>query len=178
MDMRFDFTGQERDAALSSLAARDQRDATLMLAAMAGGAMLSLVWPLAAEMAMPMRATYGALGAALVFCLVRQGMVLHQQYRRYQAGLPLDPGYIRGLEPGARTVTLSLQGVRERGPYGARALPWSSIIDIVEDDTYAALIVSRGECVILPKWALERAGHGDLEVIATLVRHAKPGRRR
>lgn len=176
MDMQFDFTGQERDAALSSLAARDQRDATLMLAAMAGGALLSLVWPFAIEMTTSTRACFGALGAALVFCLVRQGMVLHAQYRRYRAGLPLDPGYIRGLEPGAHTVTLSLQGVRERGPYGARALPWSAITDIVEDETYAALIVSRGECVILPKWALERAGHGDLEVIATLVRHARARR--
>ena len=173
MDMRFEFTGQERDAALWSLATRDQRDAILLLVAMVGGAMLSTVWPFATEMAGPVCATFGALAAALVFCVVRQGMILHEQYRRYQAGLPIDPGYMRGLEPGAHSVTLTLHGVRERGPYGARALPWSSITDIVEDEQFVALIVSPGECVMIPKWVLERAGHGNLDVIATLVRNAR-----
>jgi len=173
MDIRFEFTGQERDAALSALVTRDQRDATLLLTVMIGGAMLSLVWPFAEHMTGPLRGIFGALSAALVFCIMRQGMLLHDQFRRYRAGLPMDPGYLRGLEPGARTVTLTLESVRERGPYGARALPWSAITGIVEDEHYATLIVSPGECVILPKWALERAGYGDLEIIAMLVQHAR-----
>ncbi len=172
MDIRFEFTGQERDAALTALALRDRRDAILLLAVMAGGAALSLVWPFEMDAPSATRAAFGALGSALMFCLVRQGMELWDKYRRYRAGLPLEPSYMRGLEPGTHTLKLTLEGVRARGPFGARALPWSSIVDVVEDEKFAALIVSPGECVMIPKWALDREGHGDLEVIATLVRHA------
>ena len=172
MDIRFELTGAERDRALTALATRDRRDAILMLAAMTGGAALSLVWPFAMDMPSATRATFGALGSALVFCLVRQGMELHAKYRRYKAGLPLDAGYMRGLEPGAHTVSISIDGVRERGPFGERVFLWHEVADVVEDDDLAALIVSPGECVVLPKWALARAGHDDLDVIAALVRNA------
>ena len=171
MDIRFEFTGAERDTAL--IATRDRRDAVLMLAIMAGGAALSLVWPFGMDMPGVTRASFGALGSALMFCIVRQGTEMWDKYRRYRAGLPIDPGYLRGLEPGARTVTLTLDGIRERGPFGMRAFAWSAIDDVVEDEHMAALIVSPGEVVILPKRALERAGHADLEVIATLVRHSR-----
>lgn len=173
MNIRYEFTGQERDAALTALALRDQRDAILLMAVMAGGAALSLVWPFGMDAPGATRAAFGALGSALMFCIVRQGMELWAKYGRYRAGLPLEPSYMRGLEPGTHSVTLTLEGVQARGPFGMRALPWSAIVDVVEDETYAALIVSPAECVMIPKWALDREGHGDLEVIATLVRHAK-----
>lgn len=173
MDIRYEFTGRERDAALAALALRDRRDAVLLMAIMAGGAALSLVWPFALDMPSATRAAFGALCSALMFCLVGQGMDLWGKVRRYRAGLPLDRPYMRGLEPGAHSLTLTLEGVRARGPFGARAFPWSAIVDVVEDEDYAALIVSPGECVMIPKTALERAGHRDLEVLATLVRNAK-----
>ncbi len=172
MDIRFEFTGAERDKALAALATRDRRDAVLMMAVMVGGAALSLVWPFAIDIPSATRATVGALGSALVFCLVRQGMEMVEKYRRYRAGLPIDPGYMRGLEPGARTLTLTLDGVREHGPFGRRDFVWGDIADVVEDEHLAALIVSPGECVVIPKRVLERAGHKDLEVIGALVRQA------
>ena len=173
MDIRYEFTGRERDAALSALAMRDRRDAVLLMAVMAGGAALSLVWPFAMDMPGATRATFGALVSALAFCMMGQGMEFWEKIGRYRAGLPLDRPYMRGLEPGAHRLTLTLEGVRARGPFGARAFPWSAIVDVVEDETYAVLIVSPGECVMIPKTALERAGHRDLEVIAALVRQAQ-----
>jgi hypothetical protein len=143
-----------------------------MLAVMAGGAALSLVWPFAIDIPGATRATTGALGSALVFCIVRQGMEMLEKLRRYRAGLPIDPGYMRGLEPGARTVTLTLDGLREHGPFGTRVFAWRDISDVVEDEHLAALIISPTECVVIPKWVLARAGHGDLEVIGALVRQA------
>ena len=173
MDIRYELTGPERDAALTALAMRDRRDAVLMMAVMAGGAALSLVWPFAMDVPSATRAAFGALSSALMFCLMGQGMDLWEKVRRYRAGLPLDRPYMRGMEPGAHRLTLTLEGVRARGPFGARAFPWSSVVDVVEDETHAVLIVSPGECVMIPKAALERAGHRDLEVIAALVRQAR-----
>ncbi len=172
MDIRFEFTGAERDNALAALATRDRRDAVLMLAVMVGGAALSLVWPFAIDMPSATRATVGALGSALVFCLVRQAMETGEKFRRYRAGLPIDPGYMRGLEPGARTVTLTLDGICERGPFGKRQFTWGAVADVIEDEHLAALIISPTECVVIPKWVLAKAGYRDLEVIATLVRNA------
>lgn len=173
MEIRYEFTGAERDVAMATLASRRQRDAAALMCAMAGGAALSMIWPFEMDFPGATRAGIGALLSAVIFFAMRSGVEFKERYDRYRDGLPIEPGYMRGLEPGARVVSLSLDEVREKGPFGERVFRWSAFGDVVESEEMAALIVSSSECVVIPRWALSRAGHGDLSVIATLVRHAR-----
>lgn len=165
MDIRFYLGKAEGEALARAVAASQNRDALWMVAGTAAVFGLSLALPLSASpeglMRLGLSVAIAMLGGIL-------GYAAAWKWRRLRLDWAPAP-QLAGLEPGSRTVSLSLNSIRDLGPLGERVFRWRAFLGEVQTQDWIAFVVSGREAVALPKSALDERGLAEAEMLARLI---------
>lgn len=165
MDIHHRLTRQDSDALARAVAASGGRDAAWLTVGTVALFALSLALPLAAS---PEGLTRGFVAVLLAVAGGWIALGTVEAWRRQRARW-VTPPEIKGLEPGERTLSLSLGSLREVGPVEDRTLRWRTFLDRVETPEWLALIVSDRECVAIPRSALNEPGLAEAETLTDLI---------
>ena len=144
MDLSFRLTRSDAEALRDAVALWRGRDGAWLTAAFVGlaGAATALAGPGDPWVRLLLALVAGAAGGALAWGAA-------QAWRRARLAAFPAPDVI-GLEPGERTLTLTLPTLHEDGPLGERGMGWGAVLGAVRANGWRALVVSDREAVAVP----------------------------
>ncbi len=165
MDIRLDFTDEDRDALTAALAAGGESDAAYLTVGAVVLSTLTLAMPLTASNEGGLRLIVALVLAVFTIKLVNRLIGWWRLKRTRWFPLPS----ITGLEPGERLLSIALESVREVSASGERVFRWRAFEDAAETADWIALRVSDRECLVIPRSVLSKRAFTESGALISLI---------